>query len=88
MQTDTHTNSAEPTYKHAVLGCHNLWPCVDIPGGPRCVIQLSDLSDLKCHLLCAICQTHVSLWAASRNLLEAKNICQHLQINMLFRIIC
>lgn len=88
MQTQTHldTHSAEPTCKHAVLGCHNLWPCVDIPGGPECVIQRSDLSDLKCHLLYAICQTHVSLWAASRNLLKAKNICQHLRISMLFSI--
>lgn len=49
--TDTYTHPAELVYKHAVLGC------VGIPGGPVCVIQLSDLSDLKCHLLCHLPNT-------------------------------
>lgn len=60
---NTHTHTEAPTHKHiTVLSCQNPWPCADIPGGPVCVrdIQLSALSDLMCHLLGAICQTHVS----------------------------
>lgn len=64
----THTNIRTFTQTHTTaFGCHNLWPWVDIPGGPVCVrdIQLSALSDLKCHLLYVICRTHVSLWAVA-----------------------